>query len=84
VLSIECSGWTNCIGTFTSPVETQDFASCALCVKFSERMVSLLGLNAPGSLDATQLTDQQLLKTSTQRIREVITVAWHRTAEAGL
>jgi hypothetical protein len=32
----------------------------------------LLGLNAPVRPDATQLTDQQLQKTSTQRIREVI------------
>ena len=32
----------------------------------------LLGLNAPVRLDATQLTDQQLQKTSTYRIREVI------------
>ena len=41
-------------------------------VKISERNASLLGLNAPVSLDATQLTDPQLQKTSTQRIRDVI------------
>jgi hypothetical protein len=52
--------------------ETQDPASGALCVKISERKASLLGLNAPVRLDAMQLTDQQLQKTSTQRIREVI------------
>jgi hypothetical protein len=53
-------------------VETQDPASGTLCVKISERKASLLGLNAPVRLDATQLTDQQLQKSSTQRIREVI------------
>jgi hypothetical protein len=53
-------------------VETQDPASGALCVKMSERKASLLGLDAPVRLDAMQLTDQQLQKTSTQRIREVI------------
>ena len=53
-------------------VETQDPASGALCVKISERKASLLGLNAPVRLDATQLTDQQLQKISPQRIREVI------------
>jgi hypothetical protein len=40
-------------------------------VKISKRKASLLGLNAPVRL-ATQLTDQKLQKTSTQRIREVI------------
>jgi hypothetical protein len=53
-------------------VETRDPASGALCVKISERKACLLGLNAPVRLDAMQLTDQQLQKTSTQRIREVI------------
>jgi hypothetical protein len=53
-------------------VEKQDPAAGTLCVKISERKASLLGLNAPVRLDATQLTDQQLQKTSTQRIREVI------------
>ncbi|HEY2529259.1 MAG TPA: hypothetical protein VGJ20_15145 [Xanthobacteraceae bacterium] len=41
-------------------------------MKISERKACLLGLNAPARLDATQLTDQQLQRTSTQRIREVI------------
>ena len=53
-------------------VETQDPACGTLCVKISEGKTCLLGLNAPIRLDATQLTDQQLQKTSTQRIREVI------------
>src|SRR5262245_50620899 len=53
-------------------VETQDPACGNLCVKISERKACLLGLNAPIRLDATQLTDPQLQKTSTQRIREVI------------
>jgi hypothetical protein len=53
-------------------VETHDPASGTLCVKISERKACLLGLNAPVRLDAMQLTDQQLQKTSTQRIREVI------------
>jgi hypothetical protein len=53
-------------------VETQDPASGTLCVKISERKACLLGLNAPVRLDATRLTDQQLRKTSTQRIGEVI------------
>jgi hypothetical protein len=53
-------------------VETQDPASGALCVKISERKACLLGLNAPVRLDAMQLTDQQLQKTSIERIREVI------------
>jgi hypothetical protein len=44
-------------------VETQDPASCTLCVKISERKAGLLGLNAPVRLDAMQLTDQQLQKT---------------------
>jgi hypothetical protein len=53
-------------------VETQDPASGTLCVKISERKACLLGLNAPVRLDATQLTDQQLQKSSTERIREVL------------
>ena len=53
-------------------METQDAASGNLCVKISERKACLLGLNAPIRLDATQLTDQQLQKSSTHRIREVL------------
>ena len=53
-------------------VETQDPASGTLCVKISERKACLLGLNAPIRLDATQLTDQQLQKSSTERIRDVL------------
>jgi hypothetical protein len=53
-------------------VETQDPASGTLCVKISERKACLLGLNAPVRLDATQLTDQQLQKSSTERIRDVL------------
>ena len=51
-------------------VETQDPASGTLCVKISERKACLLGLNAPIRLDATQLTDPQQQKTSTEKIRE--------------
>ena len=53
-------------------VETQDPTSGALCVKISERKASLLGLNAPIRLDATQLVDQQLQKSSTEKIRVLI------------
>jgi hypothetical protein len=53
-------------------VEKQDSTAGTLCVKISKRKACLLGLNAPVRLDAVQLTDQQLQKTSTQRIREVI------------
>lgn len=73
MLSIELQWLDELHRSFTSTRWKHRIPPAVRCASRSAKeRLACWGLNAPVRLDATQLTDQQLQRTSTQRIREVI------------